>query len=127
MKLGGLSSVSYPPQGSGGSSGEVFVELSGSDNTTHESQGGTDGAWVDWYLGTIVPLNTLSVLVNIHKLGASDQCGARKKGSSADRKIHITKDGSASLLAEVDNRTIQIEADDTSDGDVFSIVGYWRR
>ncbi|MBA7498883.1 hypothetical protein ES704_01621 [subsurface metagenome] len=117
--------MSYPPQGSGGSSGEVFVELSGSDNTTHAAQGGTDGAWVVWDLGGIVPSKTVSVLVNIHKLGASDQCGARKSGSSADRKIYITKDGSASLITEVgSNRKIEIEADDTSDGDVFSIVGY---
>ncbi len=106
--------------------GVTYTELDGSDTTTADAQGATDGVWVDWDISAIVPFGTSHIELAIQKLGATDDVGAREKASGLVREFNVLKFGYFVFTVTCDaNRVIEIMSDDVSDLDVFSIIGYW--
>jgi hypothetical protein len=100
-----------------------FTELAGNDN--HEAS--VAATWEDWDLSTIVPAKTKYVLVQLRNGYTSAKIGgARKNGSTDDRKFSVPASGNVCLLTEVDaNRVIEVYAETVTDGPDFGILGYW--
>jgi len=106
--------------------GLEYTELDGSDSTTASAQGAGDGAWVDWDISGIIPVDCNTVEVTILKLGATDDVGVRANGVALVREFNVLKFGHLTLTVKTDaNRVIEIMSDDVSDADTFHIVGYW--
>lgn len=109
-----------------GGAGLSYTEMDGSDQTTAAGQGGGDGAWVAWDLSAIIGAGSEVVEIRIQKYVASDSCGVRANGSGLAREFGLLKNQTLILLCECDgNRIIQIQSDDVSDNDTFSVLGYW--
>lgn len=111
------------PAGGGGVS---YTELAGTVTTTAAGEGAGDGAWVDWDLSGTLPVGTETVEIHIEKLVATDSAGVRKDGSALAREQDILKAQVWTVMVEVEStRIIEIQSDDVSDADVFSLWGYW--
>ena len=106
----------------------TYIELAGGQNHLVTIQ----DAWEDWDLSAIVPPATKYVLVDICMDDGEEPGGARKKGSTLDRKaqfgpIATTTTGRVHgyLITEVDDaQKIQIYGGHTSHP-WFNILGYW--
>lgn len=104
----------------------VYYELDGSASTTAAGEGGSDGAWVDWDLSAIIPAGSTTVEIAIKKLTATDDVGVRENGSALVREFNVLKLSYFTLTVKTSGSwIIEIMSDDVSDGDVFSVIGYW--
>ena len=122
--VGGGATTKHSHAGGGGTS---FTELAGGQAKVVSST----SVWQDWDLSAIVPSGTVAVLVAIGANTTSSQAGARKKGSSLERRA-ITPDIAAAsnnswavtIITECDiNRIIQIYC--AVNTIQFNIIGYW--
>ncbi len=105
---------------------KTYIELDGSITTTATAQGGTDGIWADWDLSVTLPVGTKSVDIIIHKLVATDSVGVRTNGSALAREFDTLLLQQLVLTVPVAaDRIIEIQSDDVSDADTFSLIGYW--
>lgn len=106
--------------------GLSYTQLDGTDTTTAATQGGGDGAWVDWDISGIVSGTTEVVEIYIEKLVASDGCGARENGTALARNFSLLKLQAFTILVSCDpSQVIEIMSGDVSDADVFAVIGYW--
>jgi len=106
---------------------KTYIELDGSVSTTAAGQGGTDGIWANWDLSGTLPVGTKSVDIIIHKLVATDSVGVRTNGSALAREFDTLLLQQLVLTVPVSaDRIIEIQSDDVSDGDTFSVIGYWK-
>ena len=106
--------------------GVSYTELAGTVTTTAAGEGAGDGAWVDWDLSGTLPVRTETAEIHIYKLSATDSVGVRKDGSALAREQELLKFAILTVMVEVEaTRIVEIQSDDVSDADVFSLWGYW--
>ncbi len=106
--------------------GATYTGLDGSVTTTAAGEGGGDGAWVDWDLSGTLPVGTIAVDIIIFKLIATDSVGVRTNGSALAREFETLNSQQLVLTVDVAaDRIIEIQSDDVSDADTFSLIGYW--
>lgn len=111
------------PAGGGGVS---YTELSGTVMTVSNTWGVADGVWYNWDLSGTLPVGTETAEIHILKNVATDSVGVRADGSALAREQDILKAQVMTFLVEVEStRIIEIQSDDVSDADVFSLWGYW--
>ena len=110
----------------GGGGGVSYTELSGNVMTVSNTWGVADGVWYNWDLSGTLPEGTETAEIHVLKLVASDSVGVRADGSALAREQDILKAQVMTFLVEVEaTRIVELQSDDVSDSDVFSLWGYW--
>ena len=106
---------------------EVSID-SFTETAIHLTSGITDNAWYDWDLSALIPSTAKYVdIVNGVATNGDNYIGARKDGSSVDRKVRAYYGNVAFKVSVIDSKIIEVFHTDVSDAGTnrFTITGYY--